>query len=217
MCSLLQQMYRCPNLKSPPHNSQSYPSRSQVGGAYLPCSHLNFLSAAPDMLYLMILLLCLPQAILGADPPSITNENFIKSTVDTHNLIRSKVTPTASNMKYMTWDSALATIAKSWTSKCINDHNTDLRKVGLHPVFRSVGENLYNGPDTQMVAITKDWADEVAYYNYDTNECVPGEMCGHYTQVVWAESYKVGCAATKCPGSYGFIVACNYAPAESTA
>ncbi|XP_063783505.1 GLIPR1-like protein 1 isoform X2 [Pseudophryne corroboree] len=163
------------------------------------------------MLYLVILLLC--HVILGADPPSITDVNFIKTTLEAHNLIRSKVTPTASNMKYMTWDSDLAKIAKSWTSKCIFDHNTNLLMKGLHPVFSPVGENLLMGPGTEMMGITKKWADEVAYYNFDTNGCLTGKMCGHYTQVVWANSYKVGCAATKCPGSYGFIVACNYGPA----
>ncbi|XP_062868802.1 GLIPR1-like protein 1, partial [Trichomycterus rosablanca] len=48
------------------------------------------------------------------------------------------------------------------------------------------------------------------------------DVCGHYTQVVWAESYKVGCAVVDCPGGVrntdfshrpGAIFICNYATA----
>ncbi len=34
---------------------------------------------------------------------------------------------------------------------------------------------------------------------------------GHYTQVVWGATYKVGCGYTVCPS--GGIYACNYGPA----
>jgi len=33
---------------------------------------------------------------------------------------------------------------------------------------------------------------------------------GHYSQVVWADTYAVGCAATKCSKGWSPIYACNY-------
>ncbi len=33
---------------------------------------------------------------------------------------------------------------------------------------------------------------------------------GHYSQVVWADTYAVGCAATKCSKGLSPIYACNY-------
>lgn len=41
---------------------------------------------------------------------------------------------------------------------------------------------------------------------------------GHYTQMVWAATHKVGCAITKCSGRYSprgkpfFNYVCNYCP-----
>jgi len=39
---------------------------------------------------------------------------------------------------------------------------------------------------------------QISYFNYDDRTCATGEVCGHYTQVVWAKSYKVGCGAAFC-------------------
>ncbi|XP_056604989.1 GLIPR1-like protein 1 [Triplophysa dalaica] len=63
---------------------------------------------------------------------------------------------------------------------------------------------------------------ELAYkdYVYSSNQCT--HACGHYTQVVWADTYKVGCAAQACPkgvadtkfsSNPGIIFVCNYATA----
>jgi len=38
------------------------------------------------------------------------------------------------------------------------------------------------------------WASEAFYYDYDTNKAKKeGKIVGHYTQIVWADSTKVGC------------------------
>lgn len=36
---------------------------------------------------------------------------------------------------------------------------------------------------------------------YATSSCKPGKMCGHYTQMVWKTSTKVGCAYAVCEDS----------------
>ncbi|KAL0963075.1 hypothetical protein UPYG_G00349350 [Umbra pygmaea] len=158
--------------------------------------------------------------------PDITDENFINDCVRIHNDNRSSVNPPASNMLYMTWDDALAVTARAWARHCVFKHNIYLKEVKqVHPVFTSVGENIWVGapPSTFSVsrAIRK-WVDEVMYYSYQRNVCQQGEMCGHYTQVVWATSYKVGCAVQMCPNGVketlfsnkaGAIFVCNYATA----
>ncbi|KAI7979322.1 hypothetical protein LOK49_Contig397G00006 [Camellia lanceoleosa] len=37
-------------------------------------------------------------------------------------------------------------------------------------------------------------------------------MCGHYTQVVWADTQKVGCASATCNHELGILFICSYDP-----
>lgn len=150
----------------------------------------------------------------------IHDEDFIKNCVDTHNLYRSQVDPPASDMLYMSWDGILAEVALAWSKKCIFDHNSDLKTKGkLHPVFNTLGENIYvtAGSKVNVPAAIQLWYDEVKHYNYDSRRCT--KVCGHYTQIVWASSYKVGCAVHYCPNgitSYSSapssIFVCDYGP-----
>ncbi|KAH9503469.1 Glioma pathoproteinsis- protein 1 [Bulinus truncatus] len=61
------------------------------------------------------------------------------------------------------------------------------------------------------------WWNEIEYYNYEDNSC--SRNCLHYTQVVWANSYAVGCGVKFCPKlkqfkyGQGFFVVCQYGPA----
>ncbi|NWU54963.1 GLIP1 protein, partial [Dromas ardeola] len=153
--------------------------------------------------------------------PDIEDPKFIEDCLRTHNKFRSKVNPPASNMFRMSWDAALAKTAKAWAKKCKFKHNIYLkmpRKV--HPTFTPVGENIWTGTATifSVDAALSDWFDEVSSYDFNTNRCTG--MCGHYTQVVWAESYKVGCAVHFCntveyfPGLFRAAhFVCDYGPA----
>uniref|UniRef100_A0A8B9HUM0 GLIPR1 like 1 n=1 Tax=Astyanax mexicanus TaxID=7994 RepID=A0A8B9HUM0_ASTMX len=151
----------------------------------------------------------------------ITDLPFIKTCVTEHNQHRANVQPAASNMRYMTWDEGLAVTARAWARKCLFIHNTHLKEGGrVHPVFSSVGENLWAGTHFSVQGAIKSWADEVKDYSYSTMTCK--QVCGHYTQVVWANTYKVGCAVQYCPNGVeqtpfyprqAFIFVCNYGTA----
>ncbi|NXA42803.1 GLIP1 protein, partial [Eudromia elegans] len=152
--------------------------------------------------------------------PDITDAKFIRDCVTTHNDFRSKVNPPASNMLRMSWDPALAKTAKAWAKKCQFKHNIYLKKPGkVHPTFTPVGENIWTGTATffSVDGALSDWFNEIQSYDFNTNSC--SDQCGHYTQVVWATSYKVGCAVHFCdtveyfPGllkAAHFV--CNYGP-----
>ncbi|KAL1775232.1 hypothetical protein HispidOSU_018981 [Sigmodon hispidus] len=150
--------------------------------------------------------------------PDIANEDFIQECVQIHNQLRSKVNPTARNMLYMSWDPELAQIAKAWAKSCRFAHNPQL-KSRLHSNFTVVGENIWTGSLFLFSASSAilNWYNETKYYDFSTRRCT--NVCGHYTQVVWADSYKVGCAVQFCPRvsnfeslSSGAHFICNYGP-----
>lgn len=91
-----------------------------------------------------------------------------------------------------------------------------------------MGENLYIGSGCPPAASAVEfWYDEiectVCGAPAGRDDCVPGKavainscghkpcsMCGHYTQMVWSSSRKIGCAKRKC-GDKDYVV-CEYFP-----
>ncbi|KAJ1396583.1 Ves allergen [Sesbania bispinosa] len=55
------------------------------------------------------------------------------------------------------------------------------------------------------------WVNEKADYDYNSNSCASGKQCGHYTQVVWKNTKRVGCAKVRCNNG-GTFITCNYDP-----
>ncbi|XP_075603119.1 GLIPR1-like protein 2 [Balearica regulorum gibbericeps] len=149
--------------------------------------------------------------------PSIMDKTFIEDCVHVHNELRTTVRPAASNMRYMTWDSALARTARAWANKCIFKHNVHLsKKHQCHPNFTSIGENIWAGSHQafSVADAIKSWYNEVRFYTIATQKCT--KVCSHYIQVVWDYSYKIGCAVTLCKEIAGIRNAanfiCNYSP-----
>ncbi|XP_043086246.1 peptidase inhibitor 16 [Puntigrus tetrazona] len=136
-----------------------------------------------------------------------------KSTIiDLHNELRSKVQPRAAFMQKVVWDETLRLVAEAYAAKCIWNHNPDLEELGL-------GENLFvsTGPFNATKA-TLDWFDEHVDYDFENNTCPDDKMCGHYTQVVWAGTNRVGCATHFCDTLEGLdfekatLLVCDYFP-----
>ncbi|XP_077770023.1 GLIPR1-like protein 1 isoform X1 [Canis aureus] len=160
--------------------------------------------------------LCLVAGRSPARAPA-TDRRFRERCLDAHNALRARVLPPAADMRHLSWDDGLAKTAKAWANTCRFEHNSCLSKsYECHPTFQYIGENIWLGglsifsPKSAVDA----WFNETEYYDYDTLSCT--KVCGHYTQVVWANSYKVGCAVTMCPKLGGYetvIFVCNYGPA----
>jgi len=148
-----------------------------------------------------------------------------KAYVKFHNDVRLNVYPPAADMIELKHDQGLETLAKNYAKKCVWEHSDkSTRKTSK---YASVGENLaykwgtsYR-PDTRTAVegAVKGWADEVKDYDYHGNACTG--VCGHYTQVVWAETETVGCAVEACDSIQGigkqdgpqYLTVCTYGPA----
>ena len=144
-----------------------------------------------------------------------------KAILVAHNRARCAVTPTAQTMPALTWNVALEATAQAWASACVDlvapggliDHNPN-RSVGHELTFGYVGENIYASSGTASpTGAVLSWDAEKINYNFAANTCAVNKVCGHYTQVVWANSLEVGCARALCPSlTYRSGIVCNYGP-----
>jgi hypothetical protein len=132
-----------------------------------------------------------------------------------HNQVRAMV-QTDPPLPFLEWEPALAATAAAWVAQCQNtdsspqiiDHNPN-RSQG-HPYY--VGENIFasGGTATAQGAVNS-WKAEAANYNYANNTC--NGVCGHYTQIVWRSTVKIGCARGSCPNiQYPSSIVCDYGP-----
>ncbi|EXB23434.1 hypothetical protein L484_005724 [Morus notabilis] len=121
--------------------------------------------------------------------------------VHAHNTVRRQL-----NQPLLTWDRGLARYARRSASRRF----FDCKMVHSYGPY---GENIFWGGRDHWTAAeaVESWIREAQFYNPDTNECTPGEMCGHYTQVVWRDTLRVGCARMRCLNG-GLLVFCEYDP-----
>jgi pathogenesis-related protein 1 len=162
----------------------------------------------------------------GADAgPALHNplsQTLINAFVTAHNQARSSTLtpPPAPALPPVTWDPILADTAYNYLLRCVStsadhalvDHNagrtTDYAALGGSGY---VGENIYasTGTPTPMDAVAS-WMSEAPQFDYATS---PIGTAGHYTQVVWRASVRIGCAIVNCPSvTYHDTVLCDYAP-----
>lgn len=157
-----------------------------------------------------------------------------------HNTLRAKVAngeeplgcsgpqPKAGNMLEMRWNCQLAKVAQAWADQCSDDHDkSDDRRICDPENY--VGQNLYWAwnfePASEWDAAIEDWFSEVKdmpsslVRSFGDNTCGTGGVIGHYTQMVWAETYEVGCGAIHHKTKYqnidwpeAKIYVCNYGP-----
>ncbi|KAL9238529.1 hypothetical protein vseg_012935 [Gypsophila vaccaria] len=127
-------------------------------------------------------------------------QNLPQDYVDAHNVARAAV-----GVGAIEWDDQVAAYAEQYASMRMSD-------CALEHSSGPYGENIAQGYDslTGTYAVQM-WVDEQQYYDYSSNTCADGQQCGHYTQVVWSNSVRVGCARVQCDNG-GYFVTCNYDP-----
>ncbi|XP_067938980.1 cysteine-rich secretory protein 2-like [Watersipora subatra] len=129
-----------------------------------------------------------------------------KLIVNKHNQLRAL--QSATNMQKMVWDDEIASIAQRWADNC--DFNHD--KYRTIPGRFSLGQNLALGYRLWDTAI-QGWYDEVDVFTYGRESANVFSNVGHYTQIVWASSSKIGCGYSYCSNLNADFYVCNYGPA----
>lgn len=138
-----------------------------------------------------------------------TRDPFAEGFLSAHNRVRASVSPPADPpLPELRWSPELAATAQAWAQRCKFEHSET-----------TFGENLSARTNrAEPATIVSAWASEAANYDYARNRCAKGEVCGHYTQLAWRDTSKVGCGVAQCSdgGPFGggqwFMWVCNYDP-----
>ncbi|XP_074659670.1 cysteine-rich venom protein Mr30-like [Tubulanus polymorphus] len=130
-----------------------------------------------------------------------------------HNYLRGHLTeydqPAAANMMKLYWDKEVAMIAQKLADSCKFAHDTGNHR---HISGRlTLGQNLALGHRDWTSAIDG-WFNEEKDFKYGVGST--GGVVGHYTQLVWATSTRVGCGYADC--TIGRFYVCNYGPAGNS-
>ena len=176
----------------------------------------NFKHTFISAIVLFLLVTTLQAERISIDANAITK---------THNDLRS-----LHHIKPLVYTQTLEKAALQWAKKLAKD---GCHMVHSHGKVGPYGENLYwasahkratskdakgawiwhaSLQKVEEKAVVQAWYDEIKYYDYETNSCQEGEMCGHFTQVLWSTTTSLGCAAMSCKDASQVWV-CEYVPA----
>ena len=118
-----------------------------------------------------------------------------------HNKVRRRV-----GVPPLTWSDHLASIARDWAESVLR--NGKFR----HRPNNKYGENMFEiiGSRASPAQVVDDWASEAKDYDPVKNTCRAGAVCGHYTQLVWGRTKRVGCGVARGGGREVWV--CDYDP-----
>ncbi len=116
-----------------------------------------------------------------------------------HNAVRQRV-----GVPPLVWSERLADFAQEW-GEYLASH-----EQFFHRRNSPFGENLFEitGASASPAEVVNDWAAESRNYQYRANAC--RGVCGHYTQIVWRDTKRVGCAAARRGRAEVWV--CSYDP-----
>lgn len=141
--------------------------------------------------------------IIASQQVSLSEEQ--QKMLDLHNKARQEV-----SVDPLEWSTELQNLAQEWA-----DHLAKINRFDHRPLsgrFGSkTGENISWFSEKKALSDGFElWIEEKPNYHPNSGKCRGGE-CGHYTQVVWKSTTKVGCGCAQTKNG-STIVVCNYDP-----
>ncbi|VDL72923.1 unnamed protein product [Nippostrongylus brasiliensis] len=113
------------------------------------------------------------------------------------------------------YDCDIENVAMKYSLKCEFKHSTEWKNLGENMAAIREKQDLKKAAESGVTS----WFTELKTAGMgDANVLTwpifsRPKVIGHYTQVVWQDSYRVGCAAVFCEQSNMTLVTCNYGPA----
>lgn len=132
----------------------------------------------------------------------------------------------------LAWNEDLASYAQKWAEHLRDNYGCEMRHrsnvnmregkmFGENLAFFWTSQTLSNDSFTsQPEIVVANWDGECADYDLENNNCAAGKQCGHFTQVTWHNTERVGCGVAICNtgdanytrGGRAEIWVCNYDP-----
>lgn len=159
------------------------------------------------MLLVVALVCCSSTCLENNTGLRLKEPKNMRGIVSRHNYWRSKV-----GVRPLKWSNRLSNLAQRWAGHLQRGNCKVYHSSGKDLLGRLYGENIYwsirlkNTPES----VVDEWAEEIQFFNPKTGGCKGGE-CGHYTQIIWKNTTKVGCAMVQCGEKEIWV--CAYSPA----
>ena len=141
-------------------------------------------------------------APISSSPSQAEAPTPFSGIVAAHNRVRQRV-----GVPPLRWSEEVSRYAQDWANRLKAGHCRM-----QHRSNNGYGENLaWGSGGLSPQSVVEMWAEEGEDYDYADNTCRQGQVCGHYTQVVWAASTELGCGMARCNDGSEIWV-CNYNP-----
>ncbi|XP_040183712.1 C-type lectin domain family 18 member C [Rana temporaria] len=154
-------------------------------------------------------------------------EREIFALISLHNKLRGCVNPPAANMRRMVSGvggpevdcscSVTLHIPGMWSEDLRSQAQTVASQCRFAPPDDGqVGWNLQSFPakTISLLDLIHLWYRQGEDFDFERAQCAPNRTCRHYTQMVWATSWELGCAISRCHLEEGDtdMMVCAYSP-----
>ncbi|XP_042527812.1 cysteine-rich secretory protein 1 [Dipodomys spectabilis] len=170
--------------------------------------YILFLSAVPGFLDARVLMPKAAQALYMQ--LTTATQEVQDEIVNVHNRFRRNVHPPARNMLKMQWSPEAAYNARILAQYC-DLAESDPMERRLSNTF--CGENVHMEPfPISWSEVIETWYNESRHFKYGEWTMDDDVKTNHYTQLVWASSYLIGCGVASCRKNREpqYIYICHY-------
>ena len=128
--------------------------------------------------------------------------------LDHHNQVRKDV-----GSPPLAWSPDLAAYAQAWADNLANNKNCNMEHRPRSGEWtQKHGENIFWGSaNFSLLSASESWYSEIKDYKHGPISDVNWPVAGHYTQMVWKNTTKLGIGIAHCSSGAVLIVA-NYDP-----
>lgn len=132
--------------------------------------------------------------------PQVTGD-FNEMVLNQHNAMRRK-----HNVPPLTLDNTLNSVAQNWANRLAAENRL------YHNPSTNYGENVFQGgqSNTSPQSVCEAFYSEIKDYRFGSGPR-PGAVTGHFTQLVWKSSRKLGVGKATSRSGNVYVV-CNYDP-----